>query len=481
MTKGIDNEWFEVDKEGFASSIEEPARLTTELWQNCVDENVTMVDISLVPLEGRRGVAKLIVTDDSPDGFTDLTESYKLYAKSKKRDDPTKRGRMNIGEKRVLSICEEATITSTTGQVRFEKDGKRVATKERTSAGTIFEATIKLKRPEVEEALRLLHMVLVPEGVTLTVNGNEIKHRPAGRTMTVTLPTVLPDEDGKLTRTTRRKTEIRLIECQDMETPHLYEIGIPVVETDFPWHVDVAQRVPLNTERDNVPPSYLRQLREHVLNTAFDLLNQEEAHKPWVAEALPNASEEALNKVIEERFGDRVAIYDPSCEEANHRALDAGYYLIRGRELPKGTAARLREFGIAKPTGQFQEFRRDIQFSPEGKDYTIDPEKWTPGIRRVVEYAHTLGMEVFGHSLQIDIARYPFGVTNCGAHFGQRHLTFNLTRLSHAFFDNGDQEKVDELLIHEFSHARVENHLTDAFYDECCRIGARLRSCKATL
>jgi hypothetical protein len=214
---------------------------------------------------------------------------------------------------------------------------------------------------------------------------------------------------------------------------------------------------------------------------AFDMLTQEEAHKPWVAEALPNASEEAVAKVIEERFGDKVAIFDPSCPEANLRAAEAGYTVIKGRELPKGTFGRLREAGIAKPTGQHQEFRRDIQFSPDGTDHTIDPEKWTPGMRRVAEYALSMAQEVFGHNIRVDIARYPFGFTGCGAHFGNRHLTFNLTTLSHDFFDSGDQERVDKLLIHEFAHAKVENHLTDAFYTECCRIGARFRSCKSTL
>jgi hypothetical protein len=32
-------------------------------------------------------------------------------------------------------------------------------------------------------------------------------------------------------------------------------MGIPVVETGDRWHVDVAQKVPLNFDRDNLPPA----------------------------------------------------------------------------------------------------------------------------------------------------------------------------------------------------------------------------------
>lgn len=476
-----DFNWFDFDKDGFAATVEEKARLSLELIQNGLDENVTKVIVTLTPIEGRRGLALLRVEDDSPEGFADLTDAYRMYAKSKKRSDASKRGRMNIGEKRVLALCESAKITSTTGTVLFNADGTRSRSKVKTLAGSVFEGNIQLNRDEQNEAIRLMKMVLVPEGITLLLNGEVIEHRPAGVVTTGTLNTVLPDEDGKLTRKSRRKSEIRLVEVAEGEVAHIYEIGIPVCETDTPWHIDVQQRVPLNTERDNVPPSYLKELREHVLNAAFDHIDQAEAHKPWVAEALPNASDEAVAKVIEERFGDKVAIFDPSCPEANTRAAEAGYSVIKGRELPKGTFQRLRDMGVAKPTGQHSEFRRDIQFSAEGKDYNIDPEKWTPGMRRLAEYATALAVELLGFHIQVDIAKYPFGVTDCGAHFGSRSITFNLNRLGHAFFDDADQERVDALIIHEFAHNKVSNHLTDAFYDECCRLGARLRVCKTTI
>jgi hypothetical protein len=36
------------------------------------------------------------------------------------------------------------------------------------------------------------------------------------------------------------------------------------------------------------------------------------------------------------------------------------------------------------------------------------------------------------------------------------------------------REDVLRLLQHEFSHGRVSDHLSNAFHEECCRLGAKL-------
>ena len=76
-------------------------------------------------------------------------------------------------------------------------------------------------------------------------------------TFETVLPTVLADDEGVLRKTTR-KTLVSVYEPLDSETPTLYEMGIPVVETGDRYHVDIGQKVPLNMDRDNVTPAYLR-------------------------------------------------------------------------------------------------------------------------------------------------------------------------------------------------------------------------------
>jgi hypothetical protein len=73
-----------------------------------------------------------VVEDDAPEGFYDLTHAYTMFARTRKRSSPDKRGRFNLGEKQVLALCREARIVTTKGtavgrvEVRAEPRGIRV-------------------------------------------------------------------------------------------------------------------------------------------------------------------------------------------------------------------------------------------------------------------------------------------------------------------------------------------------------------------
>lgn len=471
--------WFEVDHRGLAATIEQPERVPLELYQNAVDEDVHQVVIELEPIEGRRGFARILVTDDSPDGFADLTESYVLYAPSKKRDDPTKRGRMNIGEKRLLSLCESAAIVSTTGTVLFHEDGTRERTRTHTSSGTEFRGVIRLRKAEVAAAVALLRMVVPPLGVTVTVNGEEIPHRVAVHNFRAQLSTVLPDEAGNLTRRSRRSCTVSLFDPLAGEEPSIFEMGIPVVEGGTAWHIDVGQRVPVNTERDNVPPAYLRELRTLVLNevVALDMLRIQQSNAAWVQDAIrqPNVAPEAVAKVVEQRFGDRVVIFDPSDMEANNRAVAEGYTVVRGRSLPKEAWEKIREHEIMLPAGRVTPTRTETF----GEETVVRHEDWTPGMRRVVAYACEVGAQLLGVRPTVTVRNET--ATPVMATYGPGRLMLNLGRLGHRWFDQPDQEKVDGLLIHEFAHHYGSDHLDHRFHDACCALGARLRTVDVTL
>lgn len=479
--------WFQVDHEGLAATIEEPERLALELYQNAVDENITSIEILLRPIEGRRGVAELVATDDSPNGYADLTESYTLYAPSKKRDDATKRGRMNVGEKRVLALCERAQVTSTTGTVVFEKGGERRRTKEARETGTVFDAVIRLKKAETDAAVALLQSVLPPEGITVTVNGQPVQHRAPCHVFAASIATVLPDEDGKLTRSTKRQTDICLHEPLPGERATLFEMGIPVVELEGDrWHVDVQQRVPLNTERDNVTPGYLRHLRTLVMNEMHTRITQEDANAVWAREAMGDerVAPEAVRSVITQRFGEKVVAFDPSDQEANNIAVSQGYTVVHGRSLSKAEWANVKAADIMQPAGKVTPsstaLLREQLAAGDGEDSILVPEdKWSDGQRRVADYARSLGKELLGYEPYVKIAS---DITkNALAWFGSMGLTLNVGRLGHAWFNAPDQQRVDELLIHEFAHDRASNHLDHSFHDECCRLGAKMRHVNATL
>lgn len=73
------------------------------------------MSVRIEPVRGVAGRALLEVTDDSPEGFADLTHAYTLFAESAKKGDPLKRGPFNLGEKLVLAISDTVQIATTTG------------------------------------------------------------------------------------------------------------------------------------------------------------------------------------------------------------------------------------------------------------------------------------------------------------------------------------------------------------------------------
>ena len=66
----------------------------------------------------------------------------------------------------------------------------------------------------------------------------------------------------------------------------LYELGIPVVETGDKWHYDIGQKVPLTLDRENVQPSFLRQIRVAVFNRMHRQLAPKDVNSAWAETAI---------------------------------------------------------------------------------------------------------------------------------------------------------------------------------------------------
>ena len=73
--------WFEVDRHGLAQILERKGKefVLFELIQNGWDEpGVTKVSVTLDYLG--RNKARLVVEDDAPDGFKELSHAFTLFA-----------------------------------------------------------------------------------------------------------------------------------------------------------------------------------------------------------------------------------------------------------------------------------------------------------------------------------------------------------------------------------------------------------------
>ncbi len=476
----MSNSWFDVDKEGLAKLLKRKgmAYVLYELIQNGWDTATSFVEVTLTPVEGRP-LVEIDVIDDDPDGFKTFSHAFTLFAESEKKGDPTKRGRFNLGEKLVLAACESASITSTKGTIRFDREGRHSSPKKR-ERGTHFQAVVRMTRDELAEVLEATKLLLPPivAGVVVrtVVNGETLPTRVPTRTISLTLPTDLADEDGYLKRTTR-KADVEIHPKRDGEVARLYEMGIPVVDLpEDPWSINVLQKVPLNSERDNVTPAYLRELRVGVLNAMFDQLKPEQAKSLAVQEAIKDerVKAEAMDTVLTHQYGKLRAISDPSDPQAGYDLIAKGYTLIPGGAYSKGQWENIRRTGAAIPAGTLAPSPKPYSSDPNAPSRVLVPEsEWTKGMQNIAYYASDLGWKLIKRSVRITIDKGQFG-QGWGACYGDGELTFNLTTLGRAFFDEGPSERVNALLLHEFSHEYESNHLSDGFYKALQKLGAKM-------
>lgn len=463
--------WFTVDRKGLSGIARRHGveRLVLEPIQNAWDENVGVVTLTLEPVPNKR-LAKLVVTDDSPDGFRDLADAYTLYKESYKLDDPSKRGRFNMGEKLLLSIAREASIQSTTGTVLFSEKGRRRSSKA-TEAGSILTAMVEMTRAEIEESLKVATSLIPPKDVRTTINGVELEGRDAFAKRMVTLPTEIRGEEGGFRRT-RRQTEVRVYRPRDGEVPSLYEMGIPVDTVEMPFHVEVMQKVPLSMDRTSVNQSFLNQLEAYVAEISADEITDEEAQGGWIGSALERMEDdEAVRKVLDKRVGDAV-IFNPREPESNKRAVEAGVAVIHGRQFSKDAWQTIRRAGAWKTSSDRFDTGK-VKFDPNGFTPKLADES-NPQIKKLREYAERF-ISVIAQSHASLVLQRDSRLKYSGCCDGAT-VTLNV-----AGFRYTNQQAVDELLIHECAHLKVGDHLTRAFYDECCRLGARLRMIEPTI
>lgn len=471
-------EWFSVDKQGLrqvlarkgeSNGIVGIAWLVFELVQNVWDTDATECVVTLTPI-ANKPYCEITVKDDHPTGFTDLSHAWTLFAESEKKGDPEKRGRFNLGEKLVLALCEEATISSTTGTVVFDKTGRHTK-RTKTEKGSVFHGIVRMTREEYDGVCQAMLLLIQPAGKKTTFNGVPLAARDQFEEFTTTLATEVSDAEGNLKKTAR-KTSVTVFTPLEGETPMLYEMGIPVVELSGgePWHLNVHQKVPLNVDRDNVTPGYLRDIRTAAMNALHQYVKgKEAASTTWVREAMSDerATAEAVTTAKVEAFGIDAVTFDPNDLEANKAAAAAGYTVIPGGSLPKGAWENIRKNDIVAPAGRLFPTKME---SVEGE--FLDDSQLSLGMQEMRTFVKHLGKVLLG--IDVTVFFYTSDEATVAAQWGARTLSFNVTLLKKRWFDNGLNEKQVDLILHEFGHHFEADHLSKKYNDALTRLGAKL-------
>jgi len=471
------NHWFDVDKAGLGRQAEEQGkgRLVGELIQNALDEpGVTRIDVTLDLVPGQ-GLADLTVEDDAPEGFHDLTHAYTLFAPSAKRADPTRRGQFNLGEKLVLAVCEQASISTTKGTVVFDPKQGRIEKPDNRERGSVFQGRIRMTQEEYVQVCDYLRSLLLPDGIAVTFNGDRLLPRTPIHVFTASLETQIADSKGVM-RPTTRKAEVSLYEPLPGEVASLYEMGLPIVETSDKWHVSVGQKIPLNKDRNNVRPAYLKAVRTLVLNAMCDRLTQDDANADWVRQASSDSacSPEAIKKVLSLRFGDKFAAFDPNDKEAGKNWVAQGGTLVYGPMLSPQEWANAKKAGAIQSAGKLCPTPKPYSKDKDAENVTIIPaDKWTPGMKAIADYSAFLGRELMDVAVTVTFVNTTNNFVPCYAPGGDLH--FNVFRLGHAWFDQGITVEVDTLILHEAAHQYSGDHLSEEYHDALCRLGAKLK------
>lgn len=476
------NSWFAVDKDGLSKLLDERGKsfVLYELIQNSWDTDAKNVSVRLEKLPGKP-FAELTVIDDDPNGFHDLSHAYTLFAESVKKGDPTKRGRFNLGEKLVLALCKHARVESTSGTVIFNEDGTMSRSRKKTDQGSVFQAVIRMTQVEFDQVCEDMYRVIPPDGITTLFNGEEILPFAEGMKVSsfeATLPTVISNSEGIMTRT-KRKTEVEVYDTSGDRTGWIYEMGIPVVETGDRFHVNVLQKVPLNMDRDNVTPAYLRRVRAEVLNATAKLLTKEDANESWVTNAMEDEAVEdvAVVAAVEKRFGEKRVIYDPNDVEASQNAMAKGFTVMHGGSLPGRAWEAVRRSEAALPAGRVMPTPRLYSDDPDALPREeIHPDNWSQGMREVEDITRWLAAKLGINDdllVQFIVPRGPMARKFVATWSGK--FEWNVTALGKRWFENWVEhfESMLDIIIHEFSHEDASSHLDDAFHKGCTRNGAK--------
>jgi len=465
--------WLEIDRKGLSKLLEGRPKsfVLHELVSNAWDEATREVKIT-VAKAADRGYITIYVEDDNPAGFADLRHAYTLFAESGKKGNAEQRGRFNLGEKLVLALARTAWIETTTGCIEFGKDGRREM-KATRSFGSLVMVEIKATQAEMEEIIASAGRLILPMGIKTTINGDIIPGRTPVAWLQTVLPTVIGDDEGVLRRS-ERKAMVRVYEPREGEVASIYEMGIPVVETGDRYHVDVQQKVPLNSDRDNVTPGFLRAVRVAVLNETHKSLTAPEVTESWVRDACGDerVAPDALRTVIDARFGQNAVAFDPSDREANKISASEDRQIVHGGSLSAGEWRNVRMNGRLPAAGKVTPSPKP--YDPDGDTLTLIPrEQWTIGMERVVTFAINVARELLDKKLTVKIAYEPEWPVQ--ATYGKSSaLVLNKATLSPDFFDGEITDYLIDLLIHEFGHHWTIDHLSRDYYDALTRLGARM-------
>lgn len=405
------------------------------------------------PEAAPRGVAIFTVEDDGP-GFADVADAWTLWGYTPKRGRPDVRGRFNMGEKEIISVARWAKVETVDATIHFPEGGGRLYEPNQRTRGTLVTVALDMTEEEVDETMEVLRRFLPPKGAEYSVQGHDVPYREPLVVTSRRLATVIQDSPADPIRNTHRVADIAVIEkdgddLEDWyfpETPprlhrpsYLYEMGVPVQPIDCPYDVDVGQKIPLPPNRDTVRDSYLQDIYSAVLEVTAEALPDIRASEAWVKAGVEDEAtpDETVKTVMVKKLGPKAVLWS-SDGQANERAYEEGYEIVRAQSLSEAERARFAKVGLEHASSVF------------GADKDEEEVEPTAAMLQVKEYACWLAEKLLGHDITVSFFRSQKG--NVAADYGGRRLRFNVAKLNGTWWEDPPAERHTDLIIHELAH-----------------------------
>jgi len=330
----MNQRWFEVADEGWRrlSAARPLGRLLLEALQNAFDEKAGLVSVELSP-------DQVEVEDDAAGGIGDERLVYTIFL-SDKPDDPTRRGRMGRGLKELIAGMDRARVETVGRTVSFDDQGRTSLANDRTQ-GTRLLLEREFEAAELDVARRTLGLCIPPKGTKLVLDGRSVRRPPSVLSLTgCSLETVIV-VDG-VERAAMGQTRLSVYTPRKNEQPHLFEMGLPVEPWNVPWHVDVAQRIPLKERRDSVPDRYKLAVKAALLEAMIhSYLDRSDLRGDWVHDVIAQwpLSASLLDAYVSRVFPKGSVLGGTS--RANDRSRQLGAHIIDAAGISHGAYVSL--------------------------------------------------------------------------------------------------------------------------------------------
>jgi len=364
--------WFEISHDGWRTrSVARPlGRLLLEAVQNAFDANAGEVSVRLAE-------DHVVVEDDAARGVADGRLVYTVFL-TDKADDPDKRGRLGRGLKELIAAMRAATVETVGTTVRFDEDGRTEATNERTR-GTRITLRRAFGEEELDEARTQLGLCIPPSGTSLRVDGRAVR-RPR---RVLALPSCELETVQVVSGVERAVTgaaPVSLYAPRKGQTPHLFEMGVPLCAWEVPWHVDVGQRVPLLEGRDGVPERFKLHLKALLLESMIHrYLETKDLRADWVHDVIARypVKTSVLDAYVSRAFPRGAVLGGTS--RANDRARQLGAHVVEASAISHGAylaLGRVLEDADDYVRRRAEEFETEDVEPDESQQRFADAVRW---------------------------------------------------------------------------------------------------------